>query len=143
MTQKNNILERIPELLEQLVKGEVFKIKDLTNGKIEEVLKTKNAVAGVYLFTRDDEPEQYQYVGRSSNLAVRIGTDHRSKDTRLTPIGNFLVNEKEAKSLEEARQIIFEHYSVRFLPVPDTNIRAMLEIFVGNELQTKNTFIEH
>ena len=73
----SEVHEQLPLLLEKLLGADKHLLSELTKGKIEKLIGTKSAVPGVYLMSQIDD-DMPVYVGRSKNLAQRIGTDHRA-----------------------------------------------------------------
>lgn len=137
-----DIIDSLPDLLDKLIGSAYYNIHDLTCGRIRNIAN-KRLFPGVYLFSLDSH-NNYVYVGRSKNIVVRLGTDHRSKDKNLAPVTGAIRKEFSFPTMVDARKKLFKSGLVRFIEVEDVNTRAMLEIYIANELCTKyNSFLEH
>ena len=137
-----NNVETLPILFKQLVESTKYKIDTLTEGRIKEILAESIPVKGVYIMYDKEVP---MYVGRSKTLAQKIGTDERSlgeiqatvsKKIMKLDTNNFL-------NMKDARDYLFNNYSVKFIKIEDEIVRAMFVIYVSTELSTAfNNFME-
>ncbi len=142
-------IKKLPTLLERLLGQTPYDIRTLSPAKMKTLLGNKGETPGVYLFSYfpEDIP---RYVGRSKNLVRRLCSDHRSLEHNKAPLTFALLADKRVKLVERtpraAREYLYEHYKVRFIPVDDPNVRAIFEIYVALELGTIpefNSFEEH
>lgn len=139
----NIILDDLLQLIKELRNSTYYPLSDLTNGKIQTILGSKNNIAGVYAISIE-KPENIVYVGRSKNLAVRIGTDHRALQSSQANFTKFLLDEFKLKSMKEARNLLYKKGWVRFLRIDNVIERAILEIYAAVTFGTKyNSFMEH
>jgi len=142
MTNADEILDLLPGLSRSLLMQESRPLRNLRPQEISESLQPVNEeFPGVYLFS-DVENDAPLYVGRTSNLPTRIGTDHRSTDKNLAPVTKAIMNAEDLDSMETARERLYEICRVRMLVEPDADVRAMLEIYVALKLRTQFNRIE-
>lgn len=133
-------IEELPVLFKQLVESEGYKIDNLTEGKIKEILGETSPVKGVYLMHDNEVP---MYVGRSKTLAQKIGTDERSLGEVQATVTKKIMRDKNFPNMKDARKYLFENYKVKFIKVDDEVLRTLLVIYVATELQTPfNSFME-
>ena len=140
--EPDTIIAALPWLCQRLLQQTAHRLQSLTEGAVQQILcAVENAYPGVYLFSliQDNVP---LYVGRTANLLVRIGTDHRSPDLNLAPVTRALMNNRNLPSMQEARAVLFEECEVRMLVEPDVGTRALLEIYVALSLGTQFNHIE-
>jgi hypothetical protein len=138
------IYYRLPDLLQRLKGAESYPIKDLTEGKIKKLMgQESNPIEGVYLIT-DHKKKKDLYVGRSRNLAVRIGTDLRAVSKEQATLSHKITTLKEAfpdiNTIHEAREYMYNNYSVQMIRVPDVNERTIFQIYAAMELATIKEF---
>jgi hypothetical protein len=89
----------------------------------------------VYLFSTIRE-NRHVYVGRTGNLPIRIGEDHRSKDA-IAQVTHAIKLKYHLVDMAQAREKLFRNYQVRMLVEPDVGTRAMLEVYVAIKLDTE------
>lgn len=136
-------VERLPVLFNQLVESPSYKIKDLTEGSIKEILGESLPVEGVYIMYDKEVP---MYVGRSKTLAQKIGTDERSLGQVQATVSKKIIKEESNNfsTMEEARNYLFNNYSVRLIKIDDEVLRTLFVVYVATELGTPfNDFMEH
>lgn len=84
------------------------------------------------------------YVGRSRNLATRIGVDLRATSREQATISYKLTTLKDdypdLETIRDAREYMYKHYSVQMIKVPDENERAIFQIYAAMKLGTINVF---
>jgi len=132
----------LPILFRQLVESPKYKIDTFTEGRIKEILGESTPVKGVYLMYDKEVP---MYVGRSKTLAQKIGTDERSLGKMQATVSKKIVKEEsnDFSTMKEARNYLFNNYSVKFIKIDDEILRAMFVIYVATELSTSfNSFME-
>lgn len=135
-------INNLQECLKRIDSNPSYRIETLTEGKIKDILAQTTPVAGVYVMYDNDVPT---YVGRSSNLAQKIGTDERALGKIQATVSRNIVKTSNGRfnTISEARQYLFNNYSVKFITVDDEILRAMLVIYLSTELNTKfNNFME-
>lgn len=131
---------RLRNLLTQLKCSEPFGICKLTKGKIKQAV---GEGGGIYLFSEKDGDVPV-YVGRSDNLAQRVGKDHRSLEENQAAVTKRLKERYGLPTMSTAREKLYHDYVVRLRLEPDIPSRAMFEIFAAMDLNTEfNTFKEH
>lgn len=138
------ICEILPGLLSGLTGATSYSIKDLTEGKIRTILKNREPVAGVYLMT--DANDQPIYIGRSRNLAQRIGTDHRAKEKTQATLAYKLTKKGilGVVTMSDARHYMYKNFRVRMIEIDSEYARTIFEVYASMKLQTiYNTFVEH
>lgn len=144
--QIDEILGRIPILLELLCKSLPYEIGDFTSSEVSKVIGVNTAIecGGIYLFS-EKETGVHIYVGRSKDLAQRVGRDHRGYQTNKAKMVSDLIRDKEELlDMQQAQQYLRDNYVIRVLPEQDIITRALLEIYAAAVLKTKyNTFVEH
>ncbi|MDQ0208947.1 GIY-YIG nuclease family protein [Alkalicoccobacillus murimartini] len=141
-TEFDDIVESFPSLLEQLVDSDKHNFKALTEGYIKNVFNRRHPVAGVYIMT--DAEDNPLYIGRSRNLAQRIGVDHRStQKTQANFTHKFAKN--SGLDVHAAREVLFKTLFVRFVEIEQPEARAIFEIYATMKMKTDvyNSFIEH
>lgn len=138
----DEIIRQLPLLMGRLLKAKSHNLEQLTKKTIEKILGKKKC-SGVYAISMDT-PDNIVYIGRSKNLIVRLGTDHRATQKNQATLTNAVMKEYKMPSMVAARKKLYSAGWVRFIEVDDVTTRALLEIYVATELETKfNTFIEH
>lgn len=138
----DEIVTHFPQLYEQLMNSQKYNFGELTRGNINTILKTdnKNPISGVYLIS--DTQNAPLYVGRSRNLAQRIGTDHRSVDKNLANLTNKIAVENNI-SLHEARGYMYGDFEVQLIRIENDYARTLFEVYAAMKLQTPyNSFRE-
>lgn len=134
--------EKLPVLFNQLIEGKSYYIKDLTEGKLKDILGSSNPVEGVYLMYDKDVP---MYVGRSKTLAQKLGTDERALGEVQATVSKKIrnINVNKSWTMKEARKYLFNNYTVKFIKIDDEILRSIFVIYVATELQTPfNSFME-
>ncbi|MBU3114115.1 hypothetical protein [Clostridium lacusfryxellense] len=138
-----NYVEMLPIIFRQLVESENYKIDTtLTEGRVKEILSESIPVKGVYLMYDKKVP---MYVGRSRTLAQKIGTDERSLGEMQATVSKKLMRTESNNfsTMKDAREYLFNNYSVKFIKIDDEILRAMFVIYVATELSTPfNSFME-
>ena len=139
------ILKRLPKLLDKLRNAEPHDMTHLTPRRVVEYLQEQrdSSEAGVYAFfcKVDDMPV---YVGRTATLWQRLGSQHRSTLENQAALTKAIKDKLGLKNMKEARELLFSDYQVRFIAEPDVAARAMLEIFASISWSTEfDRFIEH
>lgn len=135
-------VEKLPILFKQLVESPSYKIENLTEGTIKEILGESLPVKGVYLMYDKEVP---MYVSRSKTLAQKIGTDERALGEIQATVSKKIMKEmnNNFSTMKEARSYLFDNYSVKFIKIDDEVLRAMFVIYVATKLETPfNSFIE-
>jgi predicted GIY-YIG superfamily endonuclease len=134
------INKNLPMLLKQLLKAPDYSFMEISRGFINNVLETKEPVSGVYLIL--DQDEQPLYVGRSKNLSQRLGKDHRSLGKNSANLTKKISIETKV-SMNEARDFMYENYSVKFIRIDNVHERYIFEIYAAMMLNTPlNDFTE-
>lgn len=141
------INDQLPVLLQELLSANMYPLKNLTQGKIEKILGSKEAVPGVYLMS-EIEDDTHVYVGRSKTLAQRIGTDHRAAQKTQATLGLKLWKQgiEGISCMKTAREYMYSRFSVRMLPIEDVYVRTIFEVYAAMSLGTiirYNSFMEH
>lgn len=133
----------LPNLYTHLLKQPKHCYENLTQGKKNLILNTKEPVSGVYLMRDKDHPV---YVGRSRHLAQRIGTDHRASTKMQATLAYKLSKLQEFEEITDilaARKYMYRNYTVQMIQVDNDYVRTLFEIYVSMELKTKyNSFRE-
>ncbi|PLR95752.1 hypothetical protein [Bacillus sp. T33-2] len=84
------------------------------------------------------------YVGRSGNLAQRIGVDLRAVTRQQATISYKLTTLKQRfpqlNTIQDAREYMYKNYSVQMLKIEDENERALFQIYASMELGTLDEF---
>ena len=136
--------KEIQSLYNRLVLEEKeYPLDELTEGSIKDILGSQLPIAGNFLLYEDGKSV---YVGRSRDLAQRIGTDLRALGKNQANITKKLLDEFPDRftDMKQARRYFFQHFTIKILKVDNEYIRALLQIYISMELNTKyNTFIEH
>lgn len=86
------------------------------------------------------------YIGRSKTLAQRIGTDLRALQETQATLTYKLMNSKlpEISNMSEARDYMYNNYTVKMLPLDSEHTRAIFQVFVSMKYRTEfNSFMEH
>ncbi|MEC0259726.1 GIY-YIG nuclease family protein [Paenibacillus lautus] len=141
----SEVHEQLPLLLEKLLGADKYLLSELTRGRIEKILGTKSAVPGVYLMSQIDD-DMPVYVGRSKNLAQRIGTDHRAIQKTQATLALRLWKQgiEEISCMKTAREYMYKRYNVRMLPINNVYTRTIFEVYAAMNLCTEqNSFMEH
>jgi hypothetical protein len=138
------IYYKLPSLLQQLKGAESYPTKDLTEGTIKKLMgQESNPIEGVYLIT-DHNKKKDLYVGRSRNLAVRIGTDLRAVTKEQVTLSYKITTLKEQfphiNTIKEAREYMYDNYSVQMIRVQDVHERTIFQIYAALELGTIKEF---
>lgn len=139
-----DIYEGLPKRLDELIYAPKYEIKSLTEGTIKKVLGGDSLpLEGVFLITNHTN-NQMLYVGRSRNLATRIGVDLRATSREQATISYKLTilknNYPVLKTIRDAREYMYKNYSVQMIKVPDENERAILQIYAAMKLGTVKVF---
>lgn len=139
-----DIYEGLPKLLDELVSAPKYEIKNLTEGTIKKVFGEDSLpIEGVFLIS-DHTNNKMLYVGRSRNLATRIGVDLRATSREQATISYKLTTLKEdypdLETIRDAREYMYKHYSVQMIKMPDENERAIFQIYAAMKLGTINVF---
>jgi hypothetical protein len=135
------MIGRYPNQLKKLWENERFAFRTITQAQIQRILQSDDSVPGIYLIT--DSEDRPLYVGRSKNLAQRIGRDHRSLNKNAANLTH-RISKMNNISHQEAREYMFGDFFVRFIKVGNEHDRAVFEVFVAMELNTPyNSFLEH
>jgi len=143
----HEINKKLPELLADLLSSDKYPLKTLTKGEIQKILGKKKAVSGVYLMSEVDD-DTAVYVGRSKNLAQRIGVDHRAIQKSQSTLGLRLWKQgiEGISCMKTSREYMYQRFNVRFLPIEDVYLRTVFEFFASIILDTTskyNSFMEH
>lgn len=134
--------EKLPILFKQLVESPSYKVDDLTEGRMKELLGDSSPVKGVYLMYDKELP---MYVGRSKTLAQKIGTDERALGEIQAVVSKKIMrsDDNNFSTMKEARSYLYDNYSVKFIKIDNEILRAMFVIYVATELSTPfNSFME-
>ncbi|KGM45489.1 hypothetical protein P9D43_29140 [Neobacillus niacini] len=139
-----DIYEGLPKLLDELISAPKYEIKSLTEGTIKKVFGEDSLpIEGVFLIS-DHTNNKVLYVGRSRNLATRIGVDLRALTREQATISYKLTTLKDEYpnliTIRDAREYMYKHYSVQMIKVPDENERAIFQIYAAIKLGTINVF---
>ena len=144
-TSYEEISSGLSKLLDELVFSPKYPIRDLTEGKIKRVFGENDVpIKGVFLISNHNENNKPLYVGRSKTLAQRIGVDLRAITKEQATISYKLTTLKEKfpflENIRDARQYMYDNYSVQMLRIVDENERAIFQIYAAMELKTINEF---
>lgn len=139
-----DIYSKLPKLLNELVHAPRYEIRDLTEGTIKKIFgDNRLPIEGVYLISNHTD-NQFIYVGRSRNMAQRIGVDLRATTREQATISYKLTTLKnnfpELETIKDAREYMYKHYSVQMIRVADENERAILQIYAAMKLGTIGVF---
>ena len=137
-----NLLDSLSSLLDTLCDQDPYDFGDLTEKKIQsDILNTKKKVAGVYLFSKK-QGNKPLYVGRTHNLAYRIGRLHRSRETNQAQVTRCIAKVRN-ETMSKARIWVLSNCTVRILRLDENWKRAILENYAAKILDTKcNSFKE-
>ncbi len=142
----DQISQRLPKLANKLRNAKRHPILNLTEGVIRGTLKSpKNdgAIPGLYGFSKKGS-NKFEYIGRTKDLARRIGSDHRSKERNKAAFTYILKRERNSRgTMQSAREQFLGNYDVRFIPESDIGVRAVFEVYATLKWRTKNALIEH
>jgi hypothetical protein len=137
------IHSKLSERLNHIVTAPKYKIRDLTEGKIKSIFgEDSTPIEGVFLISNHTENKAV-YVGRSRNMASRIGVDLRATTKQQANLSYKLMildEYPELNTIPEAREFIYNHFSVQMIKVNDENERAVLQIYAAMELGTIEEF---
>jgi hypothetical protein len=138
------IYNGLPNKLDQLLTAPKFPIRDLTEGKIKKIFgEDSSQIEGVFLVTNNNDNKPL-FVGRSGNLAQRIGTDLRATTREQATLSYKLTLLKDRfpslESIKDAREYMYQHYSVQMIRIDDENERAVFQIYAAMELGTIEEF---
>jgi hypothetical protein len=144
MLKFDEIYRRLPNLLNELINVPSYPIRDLTEGALKRLLgDNSQPIAGVFLIT-DHTKNRAIFVGRSRNMAQRIGVDLRATTKEQATISYKLTTLKneypELETIRGAREFMYKNYSVQMIKVADENERAILQIYAAMELGTTGVF---
>lgn len=139
-----DIYEGLPKRLDELISATKYEIRSLTEGTIKKIFGEDTLpIEGVFLITNHTN-NQMLYVGRSRNLAARIGVDLRATTREQATISYKLTTLKDDYSylatIRDAREYMYKHYSVQMIKVPDENERAIFQIYAAMKLGTLKVF---
>lgn len=138
-----NIYNGLPQRLNELTSAPKYEIKNLTQGTIKKLLGEESLpIEGVFLIS-DHVKGQMVYVGRSRNLATRIGVDLRATTREQATISyklTTLADYPNLKTIIDAREFMYKHYSVQMIKIPDENERAIFQIYAAMKLGTIKVF---
>lgn len=139
----SDISKKLPGILQELLSQKEYDYKNLTRARINSIFGTKSPIHGIYLMHEDHTPV---YVGRSRNMAQRIGTDHRANNRAQASLAFKLTTGTvghQFSDVKAARTYMFNHFTVQMIQVEDVHLRTFSEIYVALELGTKyNSFVE-
>jgi hypothetical protein len=138
------IYNRLPNRLKQLLKTTKYPIRDLTEGEIKKIFgQSIPPIEGVFLVT-DDTDNKPLYVGRSRNLAQRIGVDLRAVTRQQATLSYKLTLLKDkypnVETIQDAREYMYKHFSIQMIRMDDENERAVFQIYASMELSTLDEF---
>lgn len=86
------MIKEMKETYKKLIlKERAYEMRELTEGAVKDILKSQTPVAGNFLLYEDGIPV---YIGRSGDLAQRIGTDLRSLSKNQANITKKILTEK-------------------------------------------------
>ncbi|ART75162.1 hypothetical protein B4U37_03490 [Sutcliffiella horikoshii] len=139
-----DIYESLPKRLDELISAPKYEIKNLTEGTIKKLFgKDNSPIEGVFLITNHTDKKML-YVGRSRNLATRIGVDLRATSREQATISYKLTtltdDYPDLETIRDAREFMYKHYSVQMIKVPNENERAIFQIYAAMKLDTINVF---
>lgn len=139
-----DIYKGLPKRLDELISAPKYEIKSLTEGTIKKVFGEDSLpIEGVFLISNNTNNKML-YVGRSRNLATRIGVDLRATSREQATISYKLTTLKDdypnLETIRDAREYMYKHYSVQMIKVPDENERAIFQIYAAMKLGTINVF---
>lgn len=135
-------MTHFPQLYELLLNSQKYNFGGLTRGSINKIFKTnnKNPISGVYLISNTQNAPLY--VGRSRNLAQRIGTDHRSTHENQANLTHKIAKENNVTPLE-AREYMYGDFEVQMIRIENDYARTLFEVYAAMKLQTPyNSFRE-
>jgi hypothetical protein len=138
------IYSLLPKRLEQLLTATKFPIKDLTEGKVKKIFgEDSSPIEGVFLVTSNNKSKPL-FVGRSRNLAQRIGVDLRATNREQATLSYKLTLLKDRfpllESIRDAREYMYNNFSVQMIRIDDENERAIFQIYAAMELETLEEF---
>ncbi len=130
------------ELLTNMIMGnEVRSIDDFTRGEVKKYLNCSEKIAGIFILFNGNKPV---YVGRTKDLAQRVGSDIRSKDKNAANVTKRIMDKYEFEGMEEARNYVYSNFSVSLLKVEDVYLRTLLQVYIHLKYNTEfNSFEEH
>lgn len=137
-----SIVKLLPLHLKKLLAQKEYCFADLTESKIKDFFSTSSPVSGVFVMLEKGKPV---YIGRSKNLAQRIGTDLRSIQKSQATLTYKLMTSGEFvfKTMEETRSYMYKHFTVKMLKIENEYERAIFQIYASMKLETKyNSFME-
>ena len=139
LEEYKRINDRLPLLFEKLIGSERYSFREVTKSKLHSILKSKEPVKGIYLISdKDDNP---LYVGRSKNLAQRIGKDHRAiQKTQAT--FTLKLSKLMGLDMQGTRAFMYDNYYVRIVQVDNTIERTLLEVYAAMILNTPHNSFE-
>lgn len=105
-----------------------YSLKGLTFKRFREVFgeKHNDKLSGLYLIT--NEYDDVVYVNHSEWLAKDIGEHFRQLSPKKAPLTYKMADMLRIKPIE-AREIIEERYSVRFVVIKDIHLRSVSEVY--------------
>lgn len=137
-----SIINSLPLYLEKLLAQKEYCFANLTEGKLKDYFSTSSPVSGVFVMYEKGIPV---YIGRSRTLAQRIGVDLRSIQKSQATLTYRLLNSGllDVKTMEEARDYMYNHFTVKMIEIEDEYERAIFQIYASMKLGTKyNSFME-
>jgi hypothetical protein len=138
----DEIVTYFPELFEKLVNSPKYNFGELKRNEVSKIFNTtnKNPISGVYLISNTQNHPIY--VGRSRNIAQRIGDDHRSSDAGIANLTKKIAKENNVTHLE-ARNYMFGDFEVQMIQIENDYARTLFEIYAAMKLKTPyNSFRE-
>ncbi|PJI07211.1 MULTISPECIES: hypothetical protein [Clostridium] len=142
MNSFENIIKLLPLYLEKLLEQKEYLFADLTEGEIKKNFNTREPVSGVFIMFEKEKPV---YVGRSKNLAQRIGIDLRAvSQSQATLTYKIMKSEAfEFKTMEDTRNYMYKYFTTKMFRIDDEHERAIFQIYASMKLETKyNNFME-
>jgi predicted GIY-YIG superfamily endonuclease len=139
----NEIIVTLPDKLNLIKSSKKYDLRGLPKSSISKIFNNRKPVPGVYVMYDKDVPV---YVGRSRNLAQRIGLDHRAKQKTQATMTYKLVSHidyPEIDNMDSGREYLFNNYTVSMIQIDCEYERAIFEIYAAMTLNCKhNSFRE-
>lgn len=140
MNSFDEIVKTFPKLFQDLIGNQKHNFSSLTKGAVNRIFSTKLPISGVYVIT--DKENNPVYVGRSRNMAQRLGDDHRALEKSQANLTHKYAKLNNLTAIE-ARKYMFENYYVQMIEVENDHARTLFEVYVAMKINTPfNSFRE-
>lgn len=139
-TEFDEIVKDFPSLFNELILKQKNELRTLVKSKVQAIFNKKEPIHGIYLIS--DKCDNPIYVGRSRNMQVRIGVDHRALTKTQANLMHKLARELNL-SPAEAREYMYLNYYVRMIEINNDYARTLFEVYTAMKLKTPyNSFRE-